>query len=769
MFQMFGFGGVKCPRCGHKNDEQSGYCAECGLTLGAPRNEPVLRDNRWIPGDDELAVYFGVRALSGIFTKTLRVPATARAYILQADKATEVPQGEYEIEGFFTRLNHLLRNQHAEILITRSTPLPVDFAFDDLHTAEHLKISARFTVGIRIENVPAFAQHFMTTPGTVTTGHLRDLLAPSVRQLAVEFVGARSMRDLAHNPDLRAQLDERLQAALKLRLAEYGLAVAQVATAAMRHDKFDHNRERIGTLWLVADERHVQLEHVKQLDQIYDDEEWQAIWREEQKMRTQYRRAELRQDASVEKAELTLQEAERVQAIRAREVDLYGRIMESKTRKVALEKGAGTTLAELEHELAKHRAVRAGDTAEWEHVRELAQIKMRTELEITQQEAAEQRQLAQQRFAHTLHQQAIENQIAQALAIEDESRRRAELARLRQREAEDKEREAQLEVEHHLARHQGLALANVARRREAERIQEWEDQIQLARQRELLRGDAVKDASNAVQVAEINQKIEDLRRGGAQADAIAQYEKLLRTIEADSVHARNNQANAHQTMLDQLAVDEQRQLLQEREREAQWQRELKAMAHERDEKFARWKGEYDMLLARQAHEIAHVEAIGKLSEMGMVATAATPNAEAVARIMQLQIKGGMTPEQIQSLAAVVAAEHSVSPAEAMRLAREQVLEERAHRDTDMDKDRRHQLDLLNLQNAASAVALTTQSQLGVGVARAGAPGPVTATSPAIAPTTAPVASARCCRNGHPLRADSLHDKFCAECGVPLTP
>ena len=79
MFQMFGFGGVKCPRCEHKNDGQSGYCQHCGLTLGAPRSEPVLRDNRWVPGDDELAVYFGVNALSGIFTKTLRVPATTRA------------------------------------------------------------------------------------------------------------------------------------------------------------------------------------------------------------------------------------------------------------------------------------------------------------------------------------------------------------------------------------------------------------------------------------------------------------------------------------------------------------------------------------------------------------------------------------------------------------------------------------------------------------------------------------------------------------------
>src|SRR4051812_3878354 len=156
MFQMFGFGGVKCPRCEHHNSGDASYCAQCGLTLGAPRNEPVLRDNRWIPGANELAVFFGVRALSGLFVKTLRVPATTRAYILQGDKATEVPQGEYEIEGFFTRLNHLLRNQHAEILITRSAALPVEFEFHDLPSAEHLNISAGFTVSVKIEQVAAF-------------------------------------------------------------------------------------------------------------------------------------------------------------------------------------------------------------------------------------------------------------------------------------------------------------------------------------------------------------------------------------------------------------------------------------------------------------------------------------------------------------------------------------------------------------------------------------------------------------------------------------
>lgn len=736
MFQMFGFGGVKCPRCEHKNGDQSGYCKHCGLTLGAPRSEPVLRDNRWIPGDNELAVYFGVSTLSGIFTKTLRVPATTRAYILQADKATEVPQGEYEIEGFFTRLNHLLRNQNAEILITRTLPLPVEFAFDDLHTAEHLKIAARFSVAIRIENVPAFAQYFMTVPGVVNTAHLHELLEPSVRQLAAEFVGSRSIREMAGNADLRLQLNERLQAALKLRLASYGLAVDGVETAALRHDKFDHNRARVGSLWLVADERHVQLEHSKQLDQIYNDEEWQAIARDEQKMHSDFRRAELRQDASVSKAELTLKEAERVQALRAREVELYSRVMDAKTRKVAIDKGAGTVLADLEHELAKNKSGRLGEQAEWDHVRQLAQIRMRTELEVLQQTAAEQRQIAQQRLSHQLRQQAIENQIAQALLIEDESHKRSELAALRQREKDEKARELQIEADAHAARIQGMTIAAAARRREAERVQEWEDQLALARQRQLLREDAVKDASNTVQVAEIHQKIEDLKRAGAQADAVAQYEKLLRTVEADGIHTRQNQANAKQAMLDQLAVDEQRLVLKQREQEAVWQHELRKFEQDRAAVFATQQSQQD-------HEVRRMETMSRLSDLAIAALAAPSNVGAVAEIMKLQIQGGMTADQIQALSQVVAAEHGVTPAEAARQAYERVLEERAHRDAELDKDRRHQVDLIGVAKAATVAA------------------------PPVVHVSVQAAAQRRCPHGHVVPQGREHDKFCAECGAPL--
>ena len=735
MFQMSGCGGARCPRCEHKNagaapdGDRCDQCDQCGLTLGAPRSAAVLHDNRWIPGPDDLAVFFGVRALSGLFVKTLRVPATSRAYILQADKATEVPQGEYEIEGFFTRLNHLLRNGHAEILITRSAALPVAFAFDDLRSAEYLALSASFSVSVRIEQIAAFARHFMTLPGTVTVAHLRELLAPSVRQLAAEFVAAQSLRDMADNPALRLELDERLQGALKLRLSQYGLAVTQVDTLVLRHDKFDASRERIGTLWLLVDERCARLEHAKRIDELYDAGEWQRIRREEQASRLRYRRAALRQDEAVERAELSLHNAERVQAIRAREIDLYGRIVEAKSRKQAIERGAGDVLTELEHALAKKGAARGDESAEWAHLRELAHIRMRTELDIAQQESLEARQMAQQRFAHCLLLQQIDNKVVQALLIEDAARKRSELEGLHLHQQAAAKRQCELDAEAHKASWQAISLVTAAHKREAERVQEWEQQVALERQRDLLRGSALLEG-------EAQQKLDALQRASAQAESLAQYDKLRRTIEADGVHSRQAQ---------QLALDgeQARHGLKRQAQEAEWQQELRRLEHQREDKFAHLAHVAD--LARI--DIARIEAIGALSDTAKVALAPAPNAAALADYMTSQVHGAMNAQQLAPLAAVVAAASGVTPQEAARLADERQQREAARRDAESDKDRRHQLDLLNLQNDVNKSALASQAQLGVGVG-----------------VGAALAAARQCANGH---AASGAGRFCAQCGAAL--
>jgi hypothetical protein len=482
-----------------------------------------------------------------------------------------------------------------------------------------------------------------------------------------------------------------------------------------------------------------------------------------------------------------------MQAMRARELELYARIAESNNRQAAIDKGAGAELAALEHELARKKMGRLGEAAAWEQVRQLAQIKLRTELEVAQQAAHEERQLAKQRFTHQLHMQQIQNQVAQALLVEDEAHRRALLQRLRRDELAARDREAQLETEHHIARQQSLEFANAARKREAERVQEWEDAQHLAHQRELVRGEAVKDAQGAVQVAEVRQRLDQLRRDGATQDAIAQHEKLLRTIEADGVQQRQAQSLAHQAMLDQLAVEEQRQALAQREREADWQRELRMREHERESRYAQWKGEYDTLLAQQAHsmelarlELTRIETIGNLSDSGKLAMAPAQNAAVLGQWMKEQVRAGMSPDQLRAMAEIVGAENSLRPQDALRMAQEQLAAERVHRDAQEARDKQHQLHLLQLQNATHAQSLQSQMQLGVGIAQGramaaqmpvspvagvAAPGPqVQPVVPAAvyvqaAPSTAP----RVCVHGHVVPAASPDAKFCAECGAPLPP
>ena len=254
MFQLFGFGGARCPRCEHKNGAAAGYCAQCGLSLGAPDSDAVLHANQWHLADGQLALFFGVRELSSLFggaARRLQVPAESRAWIVQSDAFTLIPAGDYDSAAFFARLPALLPARPAEVLIARADAVSLEFDLPGLASTELLNVAASLRVDIALGQPDAFARQFMRAPGAVTRAHLHALLLPSVRQIALEFIGSRALREMDANADLRPELNERLQSALTQRLAPSGLAVARVETLALRHDKREGSGDAaIGTLWL---------------------------------------------------------------------------------------------------------------------------------------------------------------------------------------------------------------------------------------------------------------------------------------------------------------------------------------------------------------------------------------------------------------------------------------------------------------------------------------------------------------------------------------
>jgi hypothetical protein len=472
--------------------------------------------------------------------------------------------------------------------------------------------------------------------------------------------------------------------------------------------------------------------HARQLEELYDEHAWHRIAREEQAARRRLRRLELQEKETLDRGEITLGYAERALAMRAREIDLYARVMEAKSRREAIERGAGETLAELEHDLAQKRGQRAGEQAEWAHLQALAAIRMRGALEVAQQETAQARTLARQRFSQQLLTQQIRNKVEQAAEIEDAARRRAELARLHAGEEAAARRACELDDEEHKAQFELVVLANAARRRSAEREQEWLELQAGARVREHGRAEDL-------EVEGVRQKIEALRREGGRQDAIAQHEKLLRTIEADQRQARASKEV-------ELLAEERRHQQRRAEQEASWQQELRRMGVERAERAA----QLDHALALARVEIERAAALDALDDTTKLAVAGAPNAAVLADYLKTRVHATMDAGQLAALAGVVAAGGAMSALDAVRLAQEALERERLRREAEVDKDRRHQLDLLALQNDVNKAALGAQAAI------------VNAT--AAAAVAGRTDHPRACVHGHPVRGG---ERFCGACGAPL--
>jgi hypothetical protein len=205
-------------------------------------------------------------------------------------------------------------------------------------------------------------------------------------------------------------------------------------------------------------------------------------------------------------------------------------------------------------------------------------------------------------------------------------------------------RAREIDEEEHRARHQILVLANDARRREAERLQEWEDE-------------------------QARQRIESTRTA-------AQQDKLARTIELDAMQAR--------AMQDVQLDGEER---------------------------------------RHGFELRRMEAFAALDDTAKLALAAAPNAEALKDFMNTRVHATMDADQLTALAGV-AGQGRLTPLEAQQLVRE----EQARREREVERDRRHQVELLATQARVLGPA------------------------------------ARQCLHGHPAREG---ERFCSSCGAAL--
>ena len=87
---------------------------------------------------------------------------------------------------------------------------------------------------------------------------------------------ASSITDLT-GPEVRRDIDTAVEQALGLSMQRYGLVFGQVHMVAIRHDRYDEHRKKLGEAWLLRE----QVEQEKALDGVYSEEELRRVKRQE--------------------------------------------------------------------------------------------------------------------------------------------------------------------------------------------------------------------------------------------------------------------------------------------------------------------------------------------------------------------------------------------------------------------------------------------------------------------------------------------------------
>lgn len=604
--------GVTCvrPGCGNKNPKGTEFCEKCGISLDF--NRPTILDgNQWQPAPDELAAFFKFKDMcNGFFTKTLYVPSGMKAWVLQDDLDKPVVllnEGAHTTATLFQRMNNFFRSAYGDVLVAKTSSVPVNFEFDDLCSLEGLLLKAGLTLRVRVRvgedkqrpDLAAFRRHFMQRSGVVSAELLTrpDVLGKSVKAALSSYVRARRMEEMAVNPKLALEIDGHLRNQLSGLLLDFGLELLEVTECTLLHQRLDEQRRQQGEVWLLRREQQQQQDRIRQFNDLYDSQEREAMRAREMEI--------LRKQQA---GELDAKDADLAHALSLRELQQYERILSVDTREEAARLGGADQINMLQHIYKSRRNNREQEAlgehiqaeeqqAEWKHLQALARIRRDAALKIEAIKHEQELRFQHERVSNALHQEAANLEMKQALALTDELQRRVALAASVEEASKARMRAQQLASAQTQADADAITLVAQVRRMEAERLQRLAD-------------------------AEVDRHVASVQRQTANEDANDKLMRLSLLVE----------------------IDHQDELNTQRRQDERLDKELDRKIKDRQQQF-----DHDLKL--KEIELRKISLTGSLPPEQLVLLASDPHQiDALVKLATLKAHNQMTPEAIMASA-----------------------------------------------------------------------------------------------------------------------
>lgn len=208
-----------------------------------------LTGGRWQVAAHEFAVRVTAADVPGLLEKSVTVEPGTRAVlvrdgVLGSEDDLELPPGTYTLQSFRERFG-LVPSQQATVVLARMEDVGLDFALEDVATAELVPVGLSLQIGVQLADLVGFLHNFMGPRNEVTQDELADALGPLVERSVRETVG-RSPIDEVRGPGFPRRLVDSIDATLQTSFARYGLNFVDVTLAHVRQEGLDAADRLIG-------------------------------------------------------------------------------------------------------------------------------------------------------------------------------------------------------------------------------------------------------------------------------------------------------------------------------------------------------------------------------------------------------------------------------------------------------------------------------------------------------------------------------------------
>ena len=256
--------GFKCPNCSKEIPADSKFCGHCGTNIdeqGFEREKIV--DKRWKRNPEDIAVRVEEGEVKGFWSPLHRgivVEHGNKGLLFQGGKyVAELPPGYYDEDGWIKRIAHLNLTAPTSLVMVADTNEELDFVFNDLYTAENVKIEeVECKIVLSIDQPETFFVQAMRGQERYTKRDLKLFVEKELLNTIQTALRSEKVMDLYGNLEIRQKMEQSILKYLRPSLERNGFALLQLRFVDYLSETLNQIRDQHPELFKLTEEEKIE-------------------------------------------------------------------------------------------------------------------------------------------------------------------------------------------------------------------------------------------------------------------------------------------------------------------------------------------------------------------------------------------------------------------------------------------------------------------------------------------------------------------------------